>query len=102
MKNVIVNVFLIAGIVGLIIGYPELAYVSGLVKIWACIFSADKGKQTSKLISAVAIVAGLGFASMSPFSWWQGILIGFTFVGIVMMILSPFSKRRNKDSTAMN
>lgn len=102
MKNTIINVILIVGIIGLIIGYPELAYLSGTVKIWGYLSRTDKGIETSKISFGVAIIVGLGFASISPFSWWQGTLIGFTFVGIIMMILSPFSKRRNKESTALN
>ncbi len=102
MKNIVINVFLIAGIIGLLIGYPELAYLSGIVKIWGFISRTDKGIKTSNITLGVSIMMGLGFASISPFSWWQGLLIGFTFVGIVMMIVSLFTKRRNKESTALN
>ena len=102
MKNTVMNVFLIAGIIGLLIGYPELAYLSGIVKLLGFITRTDKGVETSNIALGVSIIIGLGFASISPFSWWQGLLIGFTFVGIVMMIVSLFTKRRNKESTALN
>ena len=94
MKKIIINVLLIVGIVGLIRGYPELAYLSGIAKILDYISEVMKGGKISILAFLLAIFAGLGFASISPFSWWQGILYGFTIEGIIIMILSLFSNKR--------
>lgn len=94
MKKIIINALLIIGIIGLISGYPELAYLSGLAKILEYISEVAKGAKISILAFLLAILAGLGFASMSPFSWWQGILLGFTIEGIIVMILSLFSNKR--------
>ncbi len=93
MKDIIINALLLVGIIGLLIGYPELAYLSGMVKLGVFILKFAKGLKASKLAFGVAIFIGLGFSSISPFSWWQGILIGFTFVGVIMMISSLFPKK---------
>jgi len=95
VKKIIINVLLIVGIIGLIIGYPELTYLSGTAKILEYIYEASKGAKISIIAFSLALFAGLGFASISPFSWWQGILIGFTIEGIILMILSLFSKKRS-------
>ena len=94
MKKIIINALLIVGIIGLITGYPELAYLSGITKIPDYISEAMKGSKISIFAILLAIIAGSGFASISPFTWWQGILLGFTIEGIIIMILSLFSKKR--------
>ena len=95
MKKIVLNALLIVGIIGLIIGYPELTYLSGIAKILEYISEAAKGTKISIAAILMALSAGLGFASISPFSWWQGILIGFTIEGIILMFLSLFSKKRS-------
>ncbi|MBO1264482.1 hypothetical protein J3A84_05440 [Proteiniclasticum sp. SCR006] len=88
MKHLIINGLVIIGLIGLIVGYPLLAYVSGVATIWDHISEVASGAQTSTLTFWIALLVGIGIASNSPFSWWQGILIGFTIEGFIMLVLS--------------
>lgn len=92
MKNILVPMVSLAGVIGLIAGYPELAYFSGIVHGWSCISKPPKDAQSSRITFGVVVLAGLGFAATSPFRWWQGILIGFAFTGFLWMLLSPFQR----------
>lgn len=96
MKSLILNMIFMAGTVGLIKGYPEMTYLSGIAALLQHISEVRKVAPTVSPTFWMAMSVGLAFAFISPFSWWQGILIGLTMRGVIRMLFSPMLNRKSE------